>query len=414
MWEIGKKRSDAEKEFDRTVVYLKDTIEEYKNLHREGSHISQVSGVLAQIRRGPLGVGPLPRPLQLSTERNVLRALARHPHGQHLRVQTRQIRRAVDGAVAGGVCGELPPWRGQHCVWSGSHLRKPHHAIGSRGRAGAHRKQQKQQCVDFATPQAQPRPTSARPRGEKPAVVFPDADLDLAVKECVKGAWSFNGQRCTALKVVYVHKDIREEFLEAFAKATDELVMGSPLVDADITPLPEVGKVEAMQAYIDEAVDKGATVINGRGGTVEGNMMFPAILYPVDRDTAIFREEQFGPVCPVLEFDDFHDVLRDIAESDYGQQVSVFTANHETAGKAIDQLVNQVCRVNLNATCQRGPDTLPFTGRKDSAVSTLSVKAALRSFSIRTLVACNASQKDLVEGIVAGGHSEFSSMNYLL
>ena len=65
--------------------------------------------------------------------------------------------------------------------------------------------------------------------------------------------------------------------------------MGSPLVDADITPLPEVGKVEAMQAYIDEAVEKGASVINGRGGTVEGNMMFPAILYPVDRDTAIFK-----------------------------------------------------------------------------------------------------------------------------
>ena len=67
MWEIGKKRSDAEKEFDRTVVYLKDTIEEYKNLHREGSHISQVSGVLAQIRRGPLGVvlclGPFNYPL---------------------------------------------------------------------------------------------------------------------------------------------------------------------------------------------------------------------------------------------------------------------------------------------------------------------------------------------------------------
>ena len=83
------------------------------------------------------------------------------------------------------------------------------------------------------------------------------------MKECVKGAWSFNGQRCTALKVVYVHKEIREKFLEAFARATDNLVMGSPLVDADITPLPEVGKVEAMQAYIDEAVEKGASVING-------------------------------------------------------------------------------------------------------------------------------------------------------
>jgi glyceraldehyde-3-phosphate dehydrogenase (NADP+) len=94
--------------------------------------------------------------------------------------------------------------------------------------------------------------------------------------------------------------------------------------------------------------------------------------------------------------------------------VSVFTQNHETAGKSIDQLVNQVCRVNLNASCQRGPDVLPFTGRKDSAVSTLSVEDALRSFSIRTLVACNATEKDLVEGIVGGGHSEFSSMNYLL
>ena len=77
-------------------------------------------------------------------------------------------------------------------------------------------------------------------------------------------------------------------------------------------------------------------------------------------------------------------------------------------------MVNQVCRVNINASCQRGPDTLPFTGRKDSAVATLSVKAALRSFSIRTLVACSADQKELVEEVIAGGHSSFSSMNYLL
>ena len=81
-------------------------------------------------------------------------------------------------------------------------------------------------------------------------------------------------------------------------------------------------------------------------------------------------------------------VLKDIAESDYGQQVSVFTANHDTAGRAIDQLVNQVCRVNLNATCQRGPDTLPFTGRKDSAVSTLSVRPPfVRSASERSWLA---------------------------
>jgi glyceraldehyde-3-phosphate dehydrogenase (NADP+) len=165
---------------------------------------------------------------------------------------------------------------------------------------------------------------------------------------------------------------------------------------------------------VDEAVSKGARVVNERGGEVEGNVFFPAILFPTHRDTAIFREEQFGPVCPVLEFDDFEEVLTDVAESNYGQQVSIFTRDAQAAGKCIDHLVNQVCRVNINASCQRGPDALPFTGRKDSAVSTLSVKAALRSFSIRTLVACSEDQKGLMEEVIAGGHSSFSSMNYLL
>ena len=147
---------------------------------------------------------------------------------------------------------------------------------------------------------------------------------------------------------------------------------------------------------------------------MDGNCFFPAILHPVSRDTAIFKEEQFGPVCPVLDFEDFEEVLTDIAESDYGQQVSIFTRDAQIAGQCIDHMVNQVCRVNINASCQRGPDTLPFTGRKDSAVATLSVKAALRSFSIRTLVACSADQQGLVEEVIAGGHSSFSSMNYLL
>jgi len=249
---------------------------------------------------------------------------------------------------------------------------------------------------------------------KNPAIILPDADLDLAVKQCVSGAWSFNGQRCTALKVIYVHKYVRAEFLEKFAAATDRLRAGLPFADADITPLPEKGKVEAMQAYVDEAIAQGAKVINEKGGQTAGAIFFPAILFPVSRATAIFKEEQFGPVCPVIEFDDIEEVMADIAESDYGQQASVFSQNPAAMGKVIDQLVNQVCRVNLNASCQRGPDALPFTGRKDSAVATLSVRAALRSFSIRTLVACSEGRKDMLEGVVSGRHSTFSSMDYLL
>ena len=414
MWEIGKKRSDSEKEFDRTVDYLRDTIAEYKNLQREGSHINVVDSTLAQIRRGPLGVvlclGPFNYPLN-ETFCVLLPAI--------LMGNTCVFKPAKYGVLLmvpllEAFAKSFPPGVINVVFGRGRTLASPIMASGDVDVLALIGNSKSSNALISQ----HPKPNRVRQvlglEAKNPAIVFPDADLDTAVRECVKGAWSFNGQRCTALKVIYVHKDIRAKFLEAFAQATDQLVWGSPLDNADITPLPEVGKVEAMQAYIHEAQEKGATMVNARGGEEERNMVFPAILFPVSRDTALFKEEQFGPVCPVLEFEDFQEVLDDIAKSDYGQQVSVFTQSPETAGHCIDNLVNQVCRVNLNASCQRGPDTLPFTGRKDSAVSTLSVKAALRSFSIRTLVACSEGQKGLVEDVFGGGHSSFSNMNYLL
>lgn len=414
MWEIGKKRSDSEKEFDRTVQYLKDTIAEYKDLQREGSHINVVEGTMAQIRRGPLGVvlclGPFNYPLN-ETFCVLLPAI--------LMGNTCVFKPAKYGVLLmtpllEAFAESFPPGVVNIIFGRGRTLASP---IMKSGKVDVLALIGNSKSSNALISQ-HPKPNRVRQvlglEAKNPAIVFPDANLDVAVKECVKGAWSFNGQRCTALKVVYVHRDIREAFLEAFAKATDALTWGSPLDNADITPLPELGKVDTMQSYLKEAVDKGATVVNARGGDVEGNMMFPAILHPVDRDTELFREEQFGPLCPVLDFESFEEVLADIAQSDYGQQVSLFTQDAATAGMCIDRLVNQVCRVNLNASCQRGPDSLPFTGRKDSAVSTLSVKAALRSFSIRTLVACPEGQKKLVEQVIGGGHSAFSNMNYLL
>lgn len=413
-WEICKKRSDAEKEFDRTVDYLKDTIEEYKVLHREGSHINRVDGVLAQIRRGPLGVvlclGPYNYPLN-ETFCVLLPAILMgntcvfKPAKYGVLLITPLLKAFAESFPPGVVNVVFGRGRTLAAPIMQSGLVDVLALIGNSKSSNALIAQH-------------PRPNRVRQvlglEAKNPAVIFPDADLEVAVRECVKGAWSFNGQRCTALKIVYVHRDVRAAFLEKFAQATDALRWGAPHDNADITPLPEAGKVEQMKAYIDEALEAGAEVINTRGGNVDGNMLFPAIVFPTSRKTALFHEEQFGPVCPVVEFEDFEEVLADIALSPYGQQASIFTTNAAQAGTCIDQLVNQVCRINLNAACQRGPDSLPFTGRKDSAVSTLSVKAALRSFSIRTLVACNTGEQPLLEGVIAGGHSSFSNMHYLL
>ena len=105
-----------------------------------------------------------------------------------------------------------------------------------------------------------------------------------------------------------------------------------------------------------------------------------------------------------------------MAISDYGQQVSLFGRDVRKIGPLIDILANLVCRVNLNSACQRGPDVYPFTGRKNSAVSTLSVYDALRSFSIRTFVASkdNPYNNEILESLLNSNESNFVSSDYIL
>jgi len=141
---------------------------------------------------------------------------------------------------------------------------------------------------------------------------------------------------------------------------------------------------------VEEAVRLGATVVNEGGRTVHGTFFYPAIVYPTSPASRLYREEQFGPVVPVLPFESMEEPILYVVESNYGQQLSVFGTDADVIARLIDPMVNQVCRLNINSQCQRGPDTFPFTGRKDSAEGTLSVSDALRVFTIRTLVAAKA------------------------
>ena len=134
------------------------------------------------------------------------------------------------------------------------------------------------------------------------------------------------------------------------------------------------------------------------------------------KDMRVFKEEQFGPVIPIVPFTDIEKPLDDMAESNYGQQVSLFGKDIDTLSPLIDTLVNLVCRVNLNSAAQRGPDVYPFTGRKDSAVATLSVHDALRSFSIRTFVASKDTEynNSILEELLEKKASNFISTDYIL
>ena len=417
MWEIGKSLPDSQKEFDRTVEYIYDTIEDYKQLDRNSAKFQKHGGVHAHIRRGPLGVvlclGPYNYPLNetftLLIPAIIMGNTAIFKPAKHGVLLIAPLIEAFKESFPKGVVNILFG-RGRAIAGPIMETGKIDvlaligHSSSAKALQNQHPKSNRLRLVLGL-------------EAKNPAIVLPDADLDLAIDECISGTLSYNGQRCTALKVLYVHKDIVEKFNERFSERVDSMKFGNPWDNGvQLTPLPEPGKPSYIRELIDDAKEKGAVVINEKGGLESDNFIWPAVMYPVSKDMRVYEEEQFGPVIPIVAFEDIREPLDDMAESNYGQQVSLFGKDVYALAPLIDTLANLVCRVNLNSSCQRGPDVYPFTGRKDSAVATLSVHDALRSFSIRTFVASKDSElnNEILEKLLETKLSNFISTDYLL
>ena len=416
VWEIGKSVGDSEKEFDRTIEYIRATIDALKELDNANSRFVEKEGVIAQIRRAPLGVvlsmGPFNYPMN-ETFTTLIPALIM---GNTAVFKPPKLGTLLFYPMLEAFRDAFPPGVVNTVYGPGDEVIPP---IMESGKVDVLAFIGSSKVADKLKKY---HPKTNRLRGvlgldaKNAAIILPDADLELTVQECLLGTLSFNGQRCTALKMLLVHQSIAEPFLRRFSDEVAKIRMGMPWEKGvQITPLAE----DRMPAYLAEsiadAVALGARVINPGGGTYAASLFTPAILFPVDRRMRLYHEEQFGPVVPVMPFEDIQTALDYVIESDFGQQVSIFGSNPDQIAALIDPLVNQVCRVNINAQCQRGPDAFPFTGRKDSAEATLSVSAALRSFSIRSMVAGkrNETTTQLLDAIVDGRKSKFLNTGYI-
>jgi acyl-CoA reductase-like NAD-dependent aldehyde dehydrogenase len=416
MWEIGKSHGDSVKEFDRTIEYIYATIDALKDIDRQSSRFEIEQGIIAQVRRSPLGVvlcmGPFNYPLN-ETFTTLIPALImgntilfKPPkHGTLLHYPLLEaFKKCFPKGVVNTIYG-----RGNTIIPALMESGKINvlTLIGSSKVANQLKK-------------LHPKVNRLRAvlglDAKNAAIITAKADLKLAVQETVLGALSFNGQRCTALKIVFVHRSLVDEFLKGLTAAVAALKPGMPW-DAGValTPLPEPQKPAYLKECVADALAHGAKVINPGGGETVESFVYPAILYPVNKHMKLYTEEQFGPLIPVVPFDDLEEPINYLIDSTHGQQVSIFSQDKDEVASLIDPLINQVSRVNINCQCQRGPDVFPFTGRKDSAEGTLSVVDALRAFSIRSLVATklNDSNKHLFNEIVDTHSSNFLSTKYL-
>lgn len=409
MWEIAKSYEECLVEFDRTVEYLTRSLQELQRANTKSARPVHLEGINAYIRRAPLGIALCSGPQNVPVFETLCSSIPAVMMGN-----TTVIKMPRFGALCLSpfikLMGEcFPPGVINVIDGEGKTVVLP---IMRTGKIAVLAFIGSSKVANIIR-RAHPKPNRLRKimglDAKNPAIVLEDADLDLAVCQCVKGALGFNGQRCTGLKMICVDRKIAKEFVSRLSAEVDRLKIGMPWqAGATITPLTEPARPGFLNDLIQDAISKGAKRINKARGTA-GSLMAPVVLYPVTAQMKIAQVEQFGPVVPIMVFDSPQEAIEFVQESDFGQQASLFGQDPKTMGALVDQLIMQVSRVNINSYCSRSPDQLPFTGRKDSAESTLSVCQSINAFSVSTVVASPDDQTALTQRLTENGFSKFLS-----
>ena len=221
--------------------------------------------------------------------------------------------------------------------------------------------------------------------GKDPAVVCDDADLNFVAKQIISGAYSYSGQRCTAIKRVLANKKIAKELVNILKNEVDKLTVGSPEENSIIVPLIDKKSADYVQGLIDDALAKGATLVCGNKR--EGNLIYPTLLDNVTLDMRIAWEEPFGPVLPVIRVNSDEEAIKIANESEFGLQASIFTQNIDRAFNIAPKL--EVGTVQVNGRTERGPDHLPFLGVKSSGMGVQGIRKSIESMTIEKVTVIN-------------------------
>jgi len=399
MWEIAKTKGDAAKEFDRTMEFVAAVIAEIKRdptVQQGFSTWTEVLGVSARVRRGPVGVMLALAPFNYPMNEMYAMLIPALLMGNIAILKIPALGGLVHVLTADAFSKALPPGVVNFVSGSGRETMGPIMAGGLVDVLGFIGGTKGADALIKGHPHPHRLKVFAQLEGKNLGIILPDADLAVAAKQCMVGATSYNGQRCTAIKLIMVHDSIADEFVERLVAEISALKAGLPWEDGvAITPLPEVSKPKYLEDLIADALAQGAQLVNADagGGELRGALFTPAILDRVTPAMRIFHEEQFGPLVPVARFSDLSEVQAAVKASWNGQQAAIFTSDAAAAGPLVDSLSTIVGRINLNAQCGRSPDSLPFSGRRSSAMGTMSITEAIRAFSIETVVAYAAASE---------------------
>ncbi|EFO00631.1 NADP-dependent glyceraldehyde-3-phosphate dehydrogenase [Streptococcus mitis] len=221
------------------------------------------------------------------------------------------------------------------------------------------------------------RPIMLELGGKDAALVLEDADLEHAAKQIVAGAFSYSGQRCTAIKRVIVLESVADTLATFLQAEVAKLTVGDPFDNADITPVIDNASADFIWGLIEDAQEKGAQALTPIKR--EGNLLWPVLFDQVTKDMKVAWEEPFGPVLPIIRVTNVEEAIAFANESEFGLQSSVFTNDFKKAFEIAEKL--EVGTVHINNKTQRGPDNFPFLGVKGSGAGVQGIKYSIEAMT---------------------------------
>ena len=216
--------------------------------------------------------------------------------------------------------------------------------------------------------------------GKSPLIVFEDADIENAVSGAILGNFYSSGQVCSNGTRVFVHRAIKEAFLSRLAERLEGAVIGDPMdPETSFGPMVSERQMNIVLGYIEKGRAEGARLVYG-GSRVEreGFYLLPTVFADVTDDMTIAREEIFGPVMAVLDFEDEDEVMARANDTEFGLAAGVFTRDLARAHRVAARFEAGTCYIN---TYNDAPVEAPFGGSKNSGVGRENSKAAIAHYS---------------------------------
>lgn len=378
--EVGKDKKSAHAEVVRTADFIRFTADTAKSIHGESIQGDTFSGFnkekFAMVTREPVGavlaISPFNYPINLASSKIAPALVSGNtvifkPATVGSLCGTELVKIFIEAGIPEGVLGLVTGKGGV----IGDYV-VTHPGINFINFTGS------TEVGQSISQKAHMVPLLMELGGKDAAIVLKDANLGFAAKNIVAGAFSYSGQRCTAVKRILVLNEVADELIKYIQEEMNKLTVGNPLEkQVDVVPLINDKAAEFVWELMEDAKNKGAKLITG--GKREGNLIYPSLFDYVTEDMRVAWEEPFGPVLPILRVNSMEEAIDLANRSEYGLQSSVFTENLSDAFHVANKL--EVGTVQVNNKTERGPDHFPFLGVKKSGIGTQGIRYSIEAMT---------------------------------